>query len=127
MLEPKDLQQIGEELGKVIEQNITPQLDELHHDLGVVKEDLGVVKEDLGVVNGKVDSLERKVDRIEADMVTKAYLDDKLADLEGGLIARLRKEDTKVNRLVDILKNKKVLTEQEVRQLAELHVFPKAS
>lgn len=99
MLEPKDLQQIGEELGKVIEQNVTPTLDDL----------------------------DRRVAKIEAEMVTKSYLDDKLADLEGGMVGRLRKEDAKVNRLVEMLQMKKVLTEEEVKQLAEFQIFPKMS
>jgi len=106
MLEPKDLQKIGEEFGKVIEQNITPQFDSLHQ---------------------KVESLNQRVGRIEAEMVTKSYLDDKLAELEGGLITKLRKEDTKLNHLVDILKQRKVLTEQDAKQLAEFQIFPKTS
>ena len=61
MLEPNDLRQIGEEMGKVIEQNVTPALD----------------------------SLNQRIERIEAEMVTKSYLDDKLADIRGEFIARL--------------------------------------
>lgn len=98
MLEPKDLQQIGEELGKVIEQNVNPQFD----------------------------GLRQKLDQIRAEMVTKSYLDDKLAELEGGMVGRLRKEDAKVNRSVEMLQNKKVLTEDEVKQLAEFQIFPRA-
>lgn len=99
MLEPKDLQKIGEEVGKVIEQNVNPQFDGLRQEL----------------------------DQIRAEMVTKSYLDDKLADLEGSLHGKLRKEDTKVNRLIQILKDKAVLTEEEEKQLAEFQIFPKTS
>lgn len=106
MLEEKDLQKIGEELGKVIEQNVTPALDHLDQRVG---------------------KLEHEVGQMRAEMVTKSYLDDKLAELEGGLIAKLRKEDTKLNHLVDMLKQKKVLTEQDAKQLAEIQVFPRAS
>jgi predicted RNase H-like nuclease (RuvC/YqgF family) len=118
MLEPKDLKKIGEELGKVIEQNVTPTLDSLDQRVGHLDQRVGHLDQRVG-------NLEREVGQIRAEMVTKSYLDDKLADLEGGVMARLRKEDTKVNRLVDMLKNKRVLTEQEVSQLAELQVFPK--
>ena len=78
MLEDKDIQKIGEELGKVIEQNINPQFDEIRE---------------------RIDALELNVTTIKSEMVTKSYLDDKLANLEGGLIGKLRKEDAKMNRL----------------------------
>ena len=77
MLEDKDIQKIGEELGKVIEQNINPQFDDIRE---------------------RIDALELNVTTIQSEMVTKSYLDDKLANLEGGLIGKLRKEDAKINR-----------------------------
>ena len=70
-------------------------------------------------------NISQEISSVKNQMVTKSYLDDKLADLEGGLIAKLRKEDEKVNRLVEIMMQKKLLTENEVRQLSELQVFPK--
>lgn len=36
-------------------------------------------------------------------MVTKDYLDDKLADLKGDLVVLMRKEDAKLQALVDVL------------------------
>jgi hypothetical protein len=56
---------------------------------------------------------------------TKSYLDDKLANLEGGLIAKLRKEDEKVNRLAEMLKQKNLLTESDIKELGQLQVFSK--
>ena len=60
-----------------------------------------------------------------AQLPTKAYLDDKLANLEGGLVAKLRKEDEKVNMLAAMLKEKKVLTDSDIKELGQLQVFPK--
>ena len=48
----------------------------------------------------------QNIDKQFAQLPTKSYLDDKLADLEGDLIKKLRKEDEKVNRLAEILKQK---------------------
>lgn len=104
MLEEKDIQKIGEEVGKVIEQNINPQFNE---------------------ILGRLDTVEGRLDRIENQMVTKSYLDDKLADLEGNLIVKLRKEDGKVNRLIDILRSKSMLTDDEVAQFKDFQVFPR--
>ena len=69
---------------------------------------------DLSTLAGKVDQLP-----------TKSYLDDKIAELEGGLITKLRKEDDKVNRLLEIMKQKSLLSESEVAELVGLQIFPK--
>jgi len=70
-------------------------------------------------------NLEPVLTDIQTQMVTKAYLDDKLSDLSGDLITKLRKEDQKVNRLLDILRTKNVLSESDIRELGNLVVFPK--
>ncbi len=103
MLTKDDIKEIGLELGKVIEHNITPQFQG---------------------VNERLDKVEVRLDKVESQMITKTYLDDKLADLEGGTVARQRKEDQKVNPLIEILQNKKVLEEVEVKQLHEFQIFP---
>jgi len=88
----------------VVEQNINPQFEDIRKDISSIKTDIGSIK---------------------ATMVTKSYLDDKLADLRGDLTVKLRKEDAKVNRLIDLLQTRKVLNEQDVRQLDEFQIFPK--
>ena len=67
----------------------------------------------------------QNIDKQFAQLPTKSYLDDKLADLEGDLIKKLRKEDEKVNRLAEILKQKDILSDSEIRELDDLKVFPK--
>ncbi len=116
MLEEKDIQQIGQvveerlmpkiglEIGKIIEENVIPAIEELRGEVGEIKTEMG---------------------KMRAVMVTKSYLDDKLADLEGGLVGKLRKEDGKVDHLIEMLKNKSILSEQEAQQFKEYQVFPK--
>ena len=111
MLEEKDIKKIGEEVGKIIEDNINPQFESVYGQL-----------EKIG---GRLDGVEGRLGRIEATMVTKSYLDDKLADLEGNLISKLRKEDEKVNRLIEVLKNKSLLTTEDIQQFKEFQIFPK--
>lgn len=74
----------------------------------------------------ELENLKNEVMAIKSEMVTKSYLDDKLADLEGSVIVRQRKEDRKVNLLIDFLKKKKILGKQEVKMLQEFQVFPAA-
>jgi hypothetical protein len=70
-------------------------------------------------------NLEPTLTTIQNQMVTKAYLDDKLADLSGDLVTKLKKEDEKVNRLLDILRMKNVLSDSDIKELSNLMVFPK--
>ncbi len=57
-------------------------------------------------------------------MVTKSYLDDKLADLKGDLTVLMRKEDTKLKALVEILAEKKVLNEEDKKRIFTMEPFP---
>lgn len=63
---------------------------------GTVKNLSGTVDEILGAVNEFSNAVDKRFDKIESTMVTKDYLDDKLADLRGDLVVMMQKEDTKV-------------------------------
>ena len=57
-------------------------------------------------------------------MVTKDYLDDKLADLRGDLVVLMRKEDRKMLTLVEILFKNKIISEKERQHILSLEPFP---
>ena len=107
MLNSDDIKKIGVEVGKVIEHNITPAIDGLRQH-----------------VDARLDKVDARLGKVESQMVTKSYLDDKMAELEGGVIVRQRKEDKKVNLLIELLQSKSVLAETDVKQLKEIQVFP---
>lgn len=116
-MEKNDLQQIQtivqQSIEKVWDDNIEPAFNGLNGDVNGLK--------------GAVSRLENRITNIEnkvAQLPTKSYLDDKLADLEGGLITKLRKEDQKMNRLVDMLKQKNVLNDTDLKELNNLQIFP---
>jgi hypothetical protein len=58
-------------------------------------------------------------------MVTKDYLDDKLADLRGDLVVMMRKEDTKVIKLIDILAKRNIISETEAKEILSMEPFAK--
>ncbi|MFA4890969.1 MAG: hypothetical protein WC604_01260 [Candidatus Gracilibacteria bacterium] len=97
MLTQEDLKNIGVELGKVIEQNITPAMD----------------------------SLQNQIEHVGNQMITKDYLDDKLEEHHGNMIILMRKGDTKLLRLVELLKEKNVLNDEEAKSLLTMEPFPK--
>ena len=83
------------------------------------------VDERFDKVEGKVDIINGRVGKIEATMVTKDYLDDKLSDLRGDLVVLMRKEDTKMVKLIEILKRRAVITEAEEKEILSMEPFAK--
>jgi phage-related protein len=61
---------------------------------------------------------------LRSEMVTKSYLDDKLADVKGGMISILRIEDQKVNKLVSVLSEKSVISPSDTRDILSFKAFP---
>ena len=77
---------------------------------------------DLG---GKVSGLQSEIGWIKSNMVTKDYLDEKLSDLRGDLVVLMRKEDTKLLKLVDILKERKLISAEEATAVLSMEPFAK--
>lgn len=71
------------------------------------------------------EELDQKLEQLENRLVTKDYLDRKFSDFRGDLVVLTRKEDHKVARLIEILKDKKILEEEEVKELFSMEPFPK--
>ena len=78
-------------------------------------------------LEGRFDNLEGEVNTIKTTMVTKDYLDDKLSDLRGDLVVLMRKEDKKVKALIDILRERQVLTDEDVKKILSMEPFPQSS
>ena len=77
----------------------------------------------LDKVDGRLDKVDGRLGKIEATMVTKDYLDEKLADLRGDIAVLIRKEDTKLGALVKILEQRKVLSPDDVNHIFSLEPF----
>jgi len=90
---------------------------------GVDKRFDGVDKRFDGV-DKRFDGIEKRLTKVEATMVTKDYLDDKLADLKGDLTVLMRKEDTKLKALIEILKARKVITPEDQEKIMAMEPFP---
>ncbi|MFA6474797.1 MAG: hypothetical protein WCV88_01185 [Patescibacteria group bacterium] len=70
-------------------------------------------------------SMATKIDLAEfkTQMVTKSYLDIRLSTMEGNIINILRKEDKKTVAVVNLLKDKKVFSPQEAKNILSLEPF----
>jgi hypothetical protein len=79
------------------------------------------ILEAIGEFSNKV---EQRFNKIESIMVTKDYLDDKLLNMKSDMVVMMRKEDEKVKTLVQILKQKNLLNDSEVKLILALEPFP---
>ena len=125
MLDKQDLQDIRgvvrEEVHQVVsdlmEHNILPHFDVIHKELTEVKSDVGTLKSDVGTLKSDVGTLKSDVAMIKATMVTKDFLEDRLADFKVSLKTGAQTINTKLNRMTQILHKKNMLTVLEINQI----------
>ena len=92
-----------------------------------IKGQITDIKGQITGIRGEVTDIRGEVTDIRAQMVTKAYLDEKFTDLRGDLTVLIRKEDHKLLELVAILKEKQVLNADDVKRVLALEPFPSLS
>jgi archaellum component FlaC len=95
----------------------------LEKDVAGLKTNVAGLKTDVAGLKTDVAGLKTDVATIKATMVTKEYLDDKLSDLRGDLVALVRKGDRKLAAVVDELVKRQVFDEDTARRIFELEPF----
>lgn len=78
-------------------------------------------------IEGKISSMQTEIGWIKSNVVTKDFLDEKLADLRGDLVVLVRKEDTKLLKLIDILKGRRLISTEEATAVLSMEPFAKLS
>lgn len=90
---------------------------------------LDAVNESSINTEGRLQKLEAGLQKLEAGLQSvktelKDYMDVKMADLKGDLVLLMRKEDTKLKALVDVLHQKKVISEADAKHILGMDPFP---
>src|SRR3989338_3188202 len=78
---------------------------------------------------------EGRFSELKSTMATKADLnrlelkiidamDEKLGDLKGDLVVLMRKEDKKLTELVNVLKERHIISEEDVKRVLGMEPFP---
>jgi len=95
----------------------------------IVREATTEIIEAIGVfsdrITKRVDDLESDMKVVKRDMVTKDYLDSKLAVVQANIILAVKGEDQKVNELIKHLVVKNVIAKEDGTRLLEMQPFPK--
>ena len=93
-----------------------------------VKSGFDAVDERLDGVDKRLDEMHVRLRTVEATMVTKSYLDEKLADLKGDLIVKLRKTNEKLDFIVSLLRARAIFSDEDLRRIkTEFQIFPSLS
>src|SRR3989339_346624 len=77
------------------------------------------MRKQFGEVNERLDGLDTRVGHLENQMVTKDYLDQKLADRQGSAVSMIRREDEKVDTLVNKLREEDSLSVASAQAVLE--------
>jgi len=71
----------------------------------------------------KFDNLDLKFGKFKHEMFD--HMDEKMTDLRGDLVVLMRKEDMKMVRLCEMLKEKDILADKEIQEILRMEPFPK--
>ena len=118
----KDTQELKEGRNEILEaiqafaEQVDSRFNNIESEMGSMKIDIGTLKSDVGTLKSRVTS-------IESQMVTKDYLDNKLADLRSDLIVLTRKENTKLSVLVEELVVTKSLSRKSADRILLMEPF----
>lgn len=95
---------------------------------------LEAVSELSTAVDLRFDRLEKDMTTVKGDittikstMVTKDYLDIKLADMKGDMVLLMRKEDNKVVALVELLQKKSIISQSDAQKILGMDPFPQGA
>ncbi|MBI4713904.1 hypothetical protein HY771_01840 [Candidatus Uhrbacteria bacterium] len=97
------------------------EFNQLDAKVGQLDAKVGQLDAKVGQLDAKVDGLDKKLNQTKLDFLDA--MDDKLADLKGDLVILMRKEDQKVNNLIKLLVNRKLISNQEAVSLIEIRPF----
>ena len=93
MLTKKDLTLIGEEVGRVIEDNIIPAMDTMMEEK----------------FEKKLAPIKAEIAEMKATMATKDFVSEKVGELRGDMSLGFRKMEARTDELVMVLKEKAVI------------------
>jgi hypothetical protein len=91
----------------------------------IVNELVEVVNDYATDIDKRFDSVENNISWMKSNMVTKDYLDRKMADMKGDLVAMIRDEDKKLGITVETLAEKKVISKDDEKRILSMEPFPK--
>jgi len=100
-------------------------LEAIHIFAGSVDKCFDKVDRRFDKIESEMGSVKQGMGSMKAQMVTKDYLDDKLADLRSDLGGLIRRGDQKNSALVKNLEKKKLISKDEAGGILAMSPFPR--
>lgn len=107
-----------------LQETINTVLETVNTFANHVEGEFASVKQEINGIKQEIGGLKQDIGIIKATMVTKDYLDDKLAIRKADLIIIDRKQEEKINSMASKLADKKVFTRQEAEEIVHISPFP---
>jgi hypothetical protein len=104
-------------VGEIIEQNIFPKFDEMDAKF----DEIGSKFESVGA---RFDKLEAKVDLLPTKYFVQNLVTEKVGELRGEMVLGFRRLEGHTDELVQVLKEKEVITSAEVSRVDAVRLFP---
>lgn len=118
MLTKSDLQQIS----KVVQTSIAQQVGKIV-DLSIAQAIEELINPQFDEMWKEFDSAKTRMSNIESQMVTKTYLDDKLADLRADLMGIDKQQEQRMIATEHLLEEKQVFSPNDVAYLHGFDIF----
>lgn len=100
----------------------TNEIMEFLQDHMVLKEEFNGLRGEFTGLRDQVQKLEVKVNQVKLDLIDA--MDEKIGALKGDLVVMMRSEDKKLNSLVHLLAERKVLDDMAVHSILTMQPFP---
>ena len=97
-----------------------------HNDEPTTGDILMAIKGYAEATDAKLDNIEKRLTKVEATMVTKEYLDHKLAEERFEIMKVVSKENEKLGAFVEIAEHHEVITKKEAKAIMAMPPFPQA-
>lgn len=94
---------------------IKEEIGGIHEKIGGLKQDVSELKHDVSELKQDVGELKQDMRNVKTTMITKSYLDDKIADLRV-------ENNEKVYETANILKEKKVFDDKDIMRVKKAGV-----
>lgn len=102
------------------------QFDAIQGQIGSMQGQIGTIENRLGSIEGQMGQMMTKQEFREFQLHIIDKMSEGFADIEGVTVSRQRKEDQKVNLILDLLERHNIAPVEEIEHVRSIRLFPQA-
>ena len=121
-MEQNDKHEILEAIN-IFSEHVDQQFKNVDQQFKSVDQQFKSVNQQFKSVDQQFKSVDQQFKQIRSEMVTKDYLDEKLADFRGDLVVLVRKEDKKFGALLAELVSSHAISQEAAKRILSMEPF----